>query len=453
MKRPNILFYFTDQQRWDTCGCYGQKLDVSPRLDELCGRGVRVENAFTCQPVCGPARAALQSGLYPTQIGCFVNGVALPQGIPTLADAFHDAGYLTAYVGKWHLASTDGVDDYQTRPIPPERRGGWRDWWVASDVLEFTSDGYGGHLFNADGSKYEFHKYRAEGVTDAAVEFLRSDRDRDKPFFLFLSHIEPHHQNNHKRYEGPVGSKEKFADYEVPGDLAGTAGNWRENYPDYLGACNACDENFGRLLDELEATGELENTVVVYTADHGSHFCTRNMEYKRSCHDGCTHIPMVIAGPGFEGGRVCDRVVSLLDLPRTLLACAGIEPWPGMQGRDLHRAADGGDWEDVAFMQISESHVGRAIRTKRWTYEVGAVGRDGWKDAGADTYMEVFLYDDENDPHQKRNLAGDPAYAGVRAQLAEILKREMVRAGEDAPVILPFAENGYLQEISRTPDA
>lgn len=452
MKRPNILFYFTDQQRWDTCGCYGQKLDVSPRLDELCERGVRFENAFTCQPVCGPARAALQSGLYPTQMGCFVNGIALPQGIPTLADAFHDAGYLTAYVGKWHLASTDGVDDYQTKPIPPERRGGWRDWWVASDVLEFTSDGYGGHLFNADGSKYEFHKYRAEGVTDAAVEFLRSDRDREKPFILFLSHIEPHHQNNHKRYEGPVGSKEKFADYEAPGDLAGTAGNWRENYPDYLGACNACDENFGRLLDELAATGELENTVVVYTADHGSHFCTRNMEYKRSCHDGCTHIPMVIAGPGFAGGKVCDRVVSLLDLPRTLLACAGIEPWPGMQGRDLHQAADGGDWEDVAFMQISESHVGRAIRTKKWTYEVGAVGRDGWKDAGSAEYMEVFLYDNENDPHQKHNLAGDPAYADVRAQLAEILKREMVRAGEKAPAILPFEQNGYLEEISRTPN-
>ena len=123
-----------------------------------------------------------------------------------------------------------------------------------------------------------------------------------------------------------------------------------------------------------------------------------------------------------------------------------------MQGRDLHQAADGGDWEDVAFMQISESHVGRAIRTKKWTYEVGAVGRDGWKDAGADTYMEVFLYDDEADPHQKRNLAGDPAYADVRAQLAEILKREMVRAGEKAPAILPFEQNGYLEEISRTPN-
>ena len=448
MQRPNILFYFTDQQRWDTCGCYGQRLPVTPRLDELAARGVRFDRAFTCQPVCGPARSALQTGLYPTQTGCFVNGIALPPDVPTLAEAFHRGGYATAYVGKWHLASTDGVDDFQTAPIPPERRGGWRDYWVASDVLEFTSDGYGGHMFRADGSRYEFRKYRADGVTDAALEYLRGPRDRAQPFFLFLSHIEPHHQNNHHRYEGPEGSRERFDGYDVPPDLAGTGGNWRENYPDYLGACSACDENLGRLLDELARTGELENTVVVFASDHGSHFCTRNKEYKRSCHDGCTHIPLVIAGPGFSGGRACERVVSLLDLPRTLLACAGLAPIAGMQGRDLRIAADGGPWEDVAFLQISESHVGRAIRTPRWTYEVGAVGRDGWKDPGAQEYMEVFLYDNENDPAQKRNLVARPDLAPLRAYLRALLRREMARAGEENPRIVPFADNGYLEAIS-----
>lgn len=448
MKQPNILFYFTDQQRWDTCGCYGQKLDVTPRLDALAERGVRFANAFTCQPVCGPARSALQSGLYPTQTGCFVNGIALPQGIPTLAEAFNQAGYRTAYVGKWHLASTDGVDDYQIRPVPPERRGGWKDWWVASDVLEFTSDGYSGHLFREDGSPYKFHKYRADAVTDAALEFLDQKPDDGRPFFLFLSHIEPHHQNNHNCYEGPEGSKERFKQYEVPGDLVGTGGNWRENYPDYLGACNACDANFGRLLDALERKGELENTIVVYTSDHGSHFCTRNQEYKRSCHDGCSHIPLVIAGPGFTGGQVCNQVVSLMDLPRTLVDCAGVQAWPGLQGRNLRGAVAGEPWEDVAFMQISESHVGRAVRTRRWTYEVGAVDADGWKDAGSAQYMELFLYDNENDPYQKRNLAAHSDYAAVRAQLRETLRKAMAAAGEAPVRITPFEDNGYLEKIS-----
>ena len=101
MSRPNIVFYFSDQQRWDTLGCYGQKLPVTPNLDRLAEEGVRFENAFTCQPVCGPARACLQTGRYATQIGCSINGVAPPFGqVKMLAQYFNENGYATAYVGK-----------------------------------------------------------------------------------------------------------------------------------------------------------------------------------------------------------------------------------------------------------------------------------------------------------------------------------------------------------------
>ena len=131
MKQPNIIFYFSDQQRWDTLGCYGQKLPVTPNLDELAREGVKFANTFPCQPVCGPARACLQSGRYATQIGCWRNAQALPQGIPSLAGAFHSAGYETAYVGKWHLASnkssyeeSGGPEDFEIRAVQPERRGG-----------------------------------------------------------------------------------------------------------------------------------------------------------------------------------------------------------------------------------------------------------------------------------------------------------------------------------------
>lgn len=154
---------------------------------------------------------------------------------------------------------------------------------------------------------------------------------------------------------------------------------------------------------------------------------------------------MVIAEPGFEGGKVC--VWYHCYLPRTLVKCAGIRPFDGVQGRNL-KTVDGGEWEDVALMQISESHVGRAIRTKRWIYEVGAVGKDGWKTEGSTSYMEVFLCGNEKDPHQKIHLAANPAYAQVRAELAEQLKKAMVQAGEEIPEILPFADNGYLEEFS-----
>jgi len=159
--KPNILFLFSDQQRWDTCGCYGQKLNVTPNLDKMAEKGVRFENAFTCQPVCGPARACLQTGKYATETGCVINNIMLPKDEKTIADHLSGNGYEVGYIGKWHLAScgpTGGPDDFQTKAVPPDLRGGYKDFWLASDVLEFTSHSYDGHMFNADGNKKNSRK-------------------------------------------------------------------------------------------------------------------------------------------------------------------------------------------------------------------------------------------------------------------------------------------------------
>ncbi len=450
---PNVILFFTDQQRWDTCGCYGQPLATTPNLDRLAAEGVRFENAFTCQPVCGPARACLQTGLWATQVGCYRNHVALPQDTRTIAHWLSEAGYDVGYVGKWHLASgrfgsyytgrlRDETElDYRTRPVPPELRGGYRDFWIASDVLEFTSHGYDGHMFDADGGRREFPagRYRADAQTDWAIEFLRG-RSPGRPFFLMTSYIEPHHQNDHNHYEGPRGSKERFARFTPPGDLADAGGDWREEYPDYLGCVHALDANLGRIRDELDRLGLAEDTLIVFTSDHGSHFRTRNAEYKRSCHDGCIRIPLVACGPGFAGGAAPEQLVSLLDLPPTLLAAAGIEVPSYMGGRALQPLVSGAatDWREEVFLQISEKHCGRAIRTERWKYSVRApeaAARFGTCDS--DVYVEDFLYDLAADPHELNNLAADAAHADVRAELAGTLKRRMVEAGEREPVIRP----------------
>jgi len=443
--RPNILFFFSDQQRWDTCGCYGQKLNVTPNLDRMAAEGVRFEHAFTCQPVCGPARSSLQTGKYPAEVGCFRNGIGLPLDEKTIAHRFSDAGYEVGYIGKWHLATTGDDPNYRTSPVPPERRGGWKDYWLAADVLELTSHGYDGHMFDAEMNRVDFKGYRVDCVTDYALDYLRT-RSGEKPFFLFLSYIEPHHQNDHNRFEGPIGSKERWKDYEVPGDLVGTEGDWRENYPDYLGCCNSLDHNLGRIRAELERQGMVDNTVIIYTSDHGSHFCTRNSEYKRACHDGCARIPMIACGPGFEGGKVIDELVSLIDVPPTFLSCAGIPQPQTFRGRPLQELADGTatDWPNEVFMQISESIVARAIRTKKWKYSVWVPEENefglGRVQPGSDVYHEEYLYDLENDPHERSNLVRDPAYADVRAELAETLKRRMAEAGEAVPKILPAEE-------------
>ena len=439
--KPNIIVFFSDQQRWDTCGCYGQPLPITPNLDRMAREGVRFERAFTCQPVCGPARACIQTGKYATEVGCHVNHCRLPAAEQTIAHHLAAAAYQTAYIGKWHLAScgqNDGPDDFRTKPVPPDRRGGY-NYWLASDVLEFTSHAYDGHMFDNDGNRREFQtgRYRADAQTDWVIEYLRQRRS-DMPFFLFISYIEPHHQNDHRHFEGPAGSRERFADFVVPGDLEGTAGNWRAEYPDYLGCINSLDQNLGRIREELERTGLADSTLLIYTSDHGSHFCTRNAEYKRSCHEGCIRIPFVLNGPGFRGGTAPGELASLIDLPPTILTAAGTTPPACMHGHPLQGPVAGraNDWPREVFLQISESQCGRAIRTARWKYSVRAPGAAGNTPA-SDTYVEDFLYDLDRDPHERVNLVADPILSEVRRELSVILRRRMAEAGEASPVILP----------------
>jgi arylsulfatase A-like enzyme len=443
--RPNIIFFFTDQQRWDTCGCYdgaSAAMGVTPNLDRMAAEGVRFEHAFTCQPVCGPARACLQTGKYATEVGCFKNNIALPLDETTIAHRLSGAGYEVGYIGKWHLAS-DAEHNYRTVAVPPERRGGYSDYWLAADVLEFTSHGYDGFLFDGEMNRVDFTGYRVDRVTDFVLEYLRT-RTGERPFFLFLSYIEPHHQNDRDCYEGPDGSKERFADFTPPRDLADSPaqGDWRENYPDYLGCVHSLDAGLGRIRDLLAELGIADDTLILYTSDHGSHFRTRNAEYKRSCHEACIRVPMVARGPGFLGGKVVDHLVSLIDVPPTILAAGGAATPAAMRGRPLQTLADGGsaDWPDDVFLQISEDHIGRAIRTRRWKYSVWVPSDDKWsggRQPGSDAYVEQCLYDLDADPHELNNLVTDPRLADVRRELRGRLVERMAEAGEAPPRIDP----------------
>lgn len=443
-KKTNIVFIFSDQQRWDTLGCYGQKLDISPNLDQLAKKGVKFNNAFSCQPVCGPARSCIQTGKYATEIGCYRNGIALPQDEKTIAHWATEAGYQLGYVGKWHLASTQGEShedigrkiDYKTEAIPLEYRGGWKDYWAASDLLEFTSDGFQGHVFDQNMEKVEFEGYRVDKITDLALDFLEKT-DEDQPFFLFTSFIEPHHQNNLNTYQGPKGSKEKYKDFEVPADLDGKAGDWKENYPDYLGCCASIDKNVGRIIDKLKKLGVEDNTVIIYTSDHGSHFKTRNGEYKRSCHESSIHIPLIISGPGFNSGKDIEELVSLLDIPATITDLTGNEVPTYMRGNSLKNLVNKQieDWRDEVFIQISESQVGRAIRTKKWKYSVKDPVKDGFLASKSNIYQDDFLYNLEEDPAEKNNLINDQKYQDVKIELRSILKKRIKKAENEDVII------------------
>lgn len=458
-ERPNILFFFADQQRYDTIGCYGQKLDTTPNLDRLAREGVKFEYAFTCQPVCGPARACLQTGRYAADTGCYTNGRALDVNMDTIAKQFKKTGYETAYVGKWHLASdrhAAGNYLYATEPIPLERMGGYEDYLAVSDVLEATSHGYDGYVYDKEGKKMEFIGYRADCITDYAINYLRCKTSED-PFLLFVSYIEPHQQNDHGCYEGPIGSKERFKDYEVPQDLlcGEFEGDWKQNYPDYLGQCSSLDYNLGRIIDTLKEKGIYEDTVIIYTSDHGSHFKTREGEYKRQCFESCLRIPLIIRGDEFTGGKTYTDLVSLINLPPTLMELAGLQVPDYMPEKSLlHLLHDDEPWQEEVFYQISETDCARGIRTKRFKYCVWAPHKqpvlrmnDTFSGkqyhyemipmckADSESYIEQYLFDLVEDPVEANNLVRDPAYSDIRSRLRDRLVSRMVQAGEKEPVI------------------
>src|SRR5205823_2059312 len=197
-----------------------------------------------------------------------------------------------------------------------------------------------GRMFGADMQPVELEGYRVDATTDLALEFVR--RPRQNPFYLFISYLEPHHQNDWNRFVAPEGYAERYQNAPIPEDLRERPGDWPSQWPDYLGAIARIDECVGKVFDELEKIGQ-ENTIVFYTCDHGCHFRTRNAEYKRSCHEASIRVPALASGPGVARGRVVEQMVSLIDFPPTLLDAAGVAVPAAMQGRSARRLWEGDD--------------------------------------------------------------------------------------------------------------
>ncbi|GHO46141.1 sulfatase-like hydrolase/transferase [Ktedonospora formicarum] len=430
-KRPNVIVFFTDQQRWDTSSLHGNPLQLTPNFDRFAQRGTHLTSMFTCQPVCGPARSIMQSGLYPTTTGCYHNDIPLPQNVTTLAHVFKESGYATGYIGKWHLGTAD--------PVVEEERGGYEEW-LASNILEFTSRPYDTVVYNNENEAVKLPGYRVDAITDAAIRYI--DAHQQSPFFLFISQLEPHQQNQQDYFPAPDGYEERYRGAWMPPDLAALGGSAHQHLPGYFGQVKRVDEAFGRLLEAVKSLGLEEDTIILFTSDHGCHFKTRNSEYKRSCHESSIRVLAALQGPGFRGGKRIEELVSLIDIPPTLIDAAGLTVPSEMQGNSLLRVIkdETPAWPQEVFVQISESQVGRAIRTKNWKYGVIAPDKHGWHDSNSDHYVEMYLYDLEADPYELNNLAGKTSHLEIARDLKERLIQRMVEAGEQVPSIARTTE-------------
>lgn len=426
MTRPNVIVFFSDQQRFDTTGAHGNPMGLTPNFDRIAREGTHVASALTCQPLCGPARAALQTGRYATAVGVFHNDIPLDPQYPTLARVFAENGYRTGYIGKWHLGTGD--------PVEADLRGGYQDW-LGANHLEFVSDAYDTRLTDGDGVEHHLPGYRVDAMTDAAIRYV--DAHRENPFLLFISFLEPHHQNNSDDYPAPTGYREEMQKaLWTPPDLQTLQGSSSWHLPGYYGMVKRLDEAFGRLLDALKSLGLAEDTIVLFTSDHGCHFKTRNDEYKRSCHEASIRVPMALAGPGFDGGGRVRALVNTTDIAPTLIDAAGLAVPDTMQGRSIRPLLRDpkSEWRAESFVQISETECGRAIRTARWKYGVSSP-YDADEPAAA-SYDEAFLYDLDSDPYELVNLIGMPAFAGVVADLRARLLNWIGRIEGESPRIV-----------------
>lgn len=424
MTRPNVIVFFTDQQRWDTVGAAGCPLGLTPNLDLMARRGTMFETACTTNPVCAPARAAMQTGRFPTNAGVFRNNIPLPSDAPTLGRLFGAAGYQTAYIGKWHLGTTD--------PVPAEEQAGY-DYWLASNLLEFTSDAYRTVVADGNGEHVFLPGFRPDALTDAAIRYVTRASAEDRPFLLFLSLIEPHHQNEHDDYPAPEVYRDTYTGAWLPPDLATLPGTAHQHAAGYYGQIKRVDECLGRLRDALTSLDLNDDTLLLYTSDHGSHFKTRNSEYKRSPHDGSIRVPLVVEGPGYRGGARVTNPVSTVDVVPTLLDAAGIALPHDLDGVPLRESR-----RDAVLIQVSESEVGRALRTGRWKYYVHAP--DAGDVPAADHYTERALYDLEADPYELDNLIDSAGHQEVATELRERLIDEIATIEGQTVTVTPYPD-------------
>ena len=411
-RRPNLLLIIVDDLRWDAMSCAGNTVLLTPGFDRLAREGVRFADAFVTTSLCCPSRASIFTGLEATQHGVRDIFTALADSVSIFPDQLRASGYETAHIGKWHL------NRYAQRDPAFERWVSFVTWVPYRNPELIVED-----------SLLKFEGHLTEILTNLTVHFLEQPRER--PFFLVLSHLAPHM---------PYDPQEKFEHRfdEVPIELAANVGSpdadkpawlacrqaqadWTDLRRDYYEMVAGVDESVSRVLSALEASGELDDTLVVLLADNGYHLGEHGLGDKRTAYEESIRIPLLVRYPRwFEPGQVVrDNIALNLDVAATLLRAAGLPA----DGIDLRQLAD----ETVRREQFvyrywsspSQDSVARctpdllALRTHQYK----------WIQTSQDAEQFEELYDLRSDPLEMDNLAsGDrrpqQLIERLRAQLA-----------------------------------
>ena len=438
MKRPSVVFVFADQWRAQATGYAGDPNVATPNLDALAGESVNFTHAVAGCPVCSPYRASLLTGRYPLTHGVFVNDVYLRPEAPSLAQAFSSGGYETAYIGKWHV---DGHG--RSAYIPPDRRLGFSSWKALECTHDYNRSAY--YAGNSD-EKLLWPGYDAVAQTRAAQEYIAEHAGR--PFLLVLSWGPPHnpYQTAPEEFRRRYDPARIALRPNVPERSAAAA---RADLAGYYAHCSALDACVGDLLGTIRDCGVGEDTIFVFTSDHGDMLGSQGRQRKQSPWDESIRVPFLLRWPGMPRWRprALDALIDAPDIMPTLLGLCGIPAPASVEGIDFSgHIAGGSDPSDGAALLMCVQPFGewtrerggreyRGLRTRRHTYVRDL--RGPW-----------LLYDNETDPWQLDNRVHDPAFRS----LVETLDRRldgMLRRGGDAF----FDGMAYVREWGYTVDA
>ncbi len=433
MSRPNFLLIMTDTQATNMVGCYsGQPLNTQ-NIDALAAEGVRYNSAFTCSPVCTPARAGLFTGIYSNQSGPWTNNVAPGKNISTMGRYFKDAGYHTCYIGKWHL---DGHDYFGTGVCPPE----WdADYWYdgANYLAELTEEEIGlwrnglNTVEDLEKNNIDETFTWAYRISNRAEDFLAHPQRGEQPFLMVISYDEPHHP-----FTCPVEYLEKYQDfrYDLGPKGLDTLENkpehhrlWAEAMPSPVGednhyhhplyfACNDfVDDQIGRVVNAMTPE-QRANTWVIYTSDHGEMMGAHRLISKGAAmYDDITRIPLIFRAPeGTAAPRQEDAPVSHIDILPTMMALAGIDKPEILPGENILKPeADRGVMVEFNRYEIEHDSFGGFIPVRCWV-------TDRYK-LVLNLFTSDELYDRHQDPDELYNLIDDPALMAARNGLHDEL--------------------------------
>lgn len=435
----NVVFILSDDHRYDAMSFLDHQFARTPHMDAMAKDGVHLKNAFVGTSLCSPSRASILTGLYTFRHRVIDNQRAVPEGTLFFPQYLQQAGFATAYVGKWHM----GAANDSPRP-------GF-DHWVSfrgqGHYLPPSPD----YTLNVNGERVKQKGYITDELTDYAIDWLSSQRPSEKPFFLYLSHKAVHANfTPSERHEGslddapftrPASEADTFENYRgKPRWLRDQRNSWHgvdfpyhsaldieRYYKRYNEALSAVDDSIGRVIGKLEEMGVADETLVIYMGDNGFMFGEHGLIDKRVAYETSIRVPMLMRCPDlFEGGTVVEQVVANIDIAPTVFEAMGIQKPPHMDGQSFLALGQGKevDWRDY-FLYVyyweknyPQTPTQFALRGDRFKYI---------------TYYGLWdtdeLYDLQADPGETKNLLHDSAYADTAKDMEASLYEMMAELG------------------------